>query len=72
MLTEGQIQCMKEDITIALAQILIEEQSYTMEEALGIVYNSATFRNLQNSATGFYYQSVGYVYSYLQEELAAV
>ncbi len=63
---------MKEDITIALAQILIEEQSYTMEEALGIVYNSATFRNLQNSATGFYYQSVGYVYSYLQEELAAV
>ena len=52
MLTEGQIQCMKEDMTSALAQILIEEQNY-----------------LQNTATGLYYQSVGYVYDDLQREL---
>ena len=72
MLTEGQIQCMKEDMTAELAQILIEEQHYSMEKALDIVYNSATFRNLRNSATGFYYQSVGYVYSYLQDELETI
>ena len=69
MLTEGQIQCMKEDMTASLAQILIEERGYSMEQALSIVYNSATFRNLQNTATGYYYQSVGYVYDDLQKEI---
>ena len=69
MLTEGQIQCMKEDMTIALAQILIDEQNYSMEQALNAVYNSETFRNLQNTATGLYYQSVGYVYDGLVNEL---
>jgi len=69
MLTEGQIQCMKEDMTAALAQILIEEQHYSMECALDVVYNSSTFRNLQNTATGLYYQSVGYVYDDLIKEM---
>ena len=69
MLTDGQIQCMKEDMTAALAQILIEEQHCSMEQALDMVYNSATFRNLQNTASGLYYQSVGYVYYDLQREL---
>lgn len=69
MLTEGQIQCMKEDMTAALAQILIEEQHYSMEHALDVVYNSVTFRNLQNTSTGFYYQSIGYVYDDLQKEI---
>lgn len=71
MLTEGQIQCMKEDMTIALAQILIEEQNYSMEDALSAVYNSVTFRNLQNTATGYYYQSIGYLYNDLQEEFSS-
>lgn len=71
MLTEGQIQCMKEDMTIALAQILIEEQNYSMEDALSVVYNSVTFRNLQNTATGYYYQSIGYLYNDLQEEFSS-
>lgn len=70
MLTEGQIQCMKEDMTIALAQILMEEKFYSMEEALSAVYNSITFRNLQNTATGYYYQSAGYLYDDLQKELS--
>ena len=56
-------------MTAALAQILIEEQHCSMEQALDMVYNSATFRNLQNTASGLYYQSVGYVYDDLQREL---
>ena len=71
MLTEGQIQCMKEDMTTALAQVLIEEQHYSIEDALSMVYNSITFRNLQNTATGYYYQSVGYLYDDLQAEMSA-
>lgn len=70
MLTEGQIKCMKEDMTAALVQILIEEHGYSMESALDVVYNSKTFRNLQNTSTGFYYQSIGYVFSHLEEELS--
>lgn len=61
---------MKEDLTIALAQILIEEQNYSIEDALSAVYNSVTFRNLQNTATGYYYQSTGYLYNDLQQELS--
>lgn len=72
MLTEGQIQCMKEDMTTALAQVLIEEQHYSIEDALSMVYNSITFRNLQNTATGYYYQSVGYLYDDLQAEMSAL
>lgn len=63
---------MKEDMTADLAQILIEEYDYSMEQALDIVYNSKTFRHLQNTATGFYYQSVGYVFSWLEEEKGLV
>lgn len=69
MLTDGQIQCMKEELTAALAQILIEEQHFSMEDALGAVYNSVTFRNLQNTRTGYYFQSAGYLYDDLQKEL---
>ena len=34
-----------------------------------IWYNSDTFARLQNEQTGFYYQSSGYVYSFLQNEM---
>ncbi len=60
---------MKEDLTAELVKILIEEQHYSMEKALDAVYNSDTFRHLQNTATGYYYQSVGYLYDDLSKEL---
>lgn len=60
---------MKEDRTAALAQILIEERKCSMAQALDIVYNSATFRHLQNTATGYYYRSIGYLYDDLRQEL---
>ena len=40
-----------------------------MEEAIGVLYNSDTFLRLQDKGTGFYYQSPGYVYSFLEHEL---
>jgi len=57
-------------MTSALAQILIEEEHYLIKDALDVIYNSITFKNLQNTETGFYYQSVGYIYSFLQEEIS--
>ena len=37
---------------------------------MDMYYNSDTFERLSNPATGLYYQSPGYVYDYLRNELA--
>lgn len=68
-LNEQQIQTMKDELAVELADWLMETYSYSAEEALDILYSSETFDRLQNSATGFYYQSVGYVASFLQNEV---
>ncbi len=60
---------MQEDLSIKLIQILIEEWQYDMTEALNVFYNSETFERLSNPDTGLYYQSEGYVYDYLKNEL---
>ena len=38
-------------------------------EALDVLYTSETFERLQDTATGFYFQSVGYVSSFLKNEV---
>ena len=69
-LTEGQIKMMQEDMYAELIQILMEKYGYTLEKALDTLYNSETFARLQNADTGLYYQSPGYVYSFLNSELS--
>ena len=41
----------------------------TPQEAIEMLYTSETFERLQEEETGFYYQSAGYVYSFLQNEI---
>ena len=67
-LNEQQIEIMKDKLAVELADWLLETYGYTAAEALDILYTSETFDRLQNSATGFYYQSVGYIASLLQNE----
>ncbi|MBR5149438.1 MAG: hypothetical protein IKV15_09655 [Bacteroidaceae bacterium] len=69
-LTAGQIKMMQEDMYAELAQILMEKYGYTQFQALEVLYNSETFARLQDSNTGLYYQSPGYVYSFLNSELS--
>ena len=69
-LTEGQIKMMQEDMYAELAQILMERYGYTQFQALDVLYNSETFARLQDPNTGLYYQSPGYVYSFLNSELS--
>ena len=71
-LNEQQIEIMKDELAVELADWLMETYGYTAAEALDILYTSETFDRLQNSATGFYYQSVGYVASFLQNEVENV
>ena len=69
-LTAEQIKMMQEDMYAELAQILMEKYGYTQFQALEVLYNSETFARLQDSNTGLYYQSPGYVYSFLNSELS--
>lgn len=68
-LTTQQIRMMQEDMYAELITFLMEEYGYTMEKAMDVLYNSETFERLQNAETGLYYQSPGYVYSFLHNEL---
>lgn len=68
-LTSSQIKIMQEDMYAELIQLLIEKHGYTVEKAMDILYNSDTFARLQDANTGLYYQSPGYVYSFLNNEL---
>ena len=68
-LTDAQIQMMQEDMYAELAQLLMERWHYPMNKALETLYNSDTFARLQDKAAGLYYQSPGYVYSFLDTEL---
>jgi hypothetical protein len=61
---------MKLDMVKHLALRLMDENSQlTIEQALSTVINSDTYQRLQDDATGLYYQSPGYVYSFLENEL---
>ena len=64
-LTDEQIEMMKEDLSAELIELLMKDWI----EALEVLYNSDTFDRLQDKRTGWYYQSAGYVYSFLQQEL---
>ena len=68
-LTPDQIQLLKDDLCIEIAGYLVDDFHYTPEEAIDVLYTSETFDRLQDNDTGLYYQSAGYVYSFLQNEL---
>lgn len=70
-LTEAQIEIMKEDMSIELISLIMQKWHCSMEEAMDALYNSDTFSRLEDSRTGLYYQSPGYVYSFLDKELAS-
>jgi hypothetical protein len=68
-LTPSQIQLLKDDLCTELATYLADDYHCTPQEAIEMLYTSETFERLQDNSTGLYYQSPGYVYSFLQNEL---
>lgn len=69
-LTDDQIEIMKEDMSEQLIIMIMEHWHSSLEDAMDTLYNSDTFSRLEDSSTGLYYQSPGYVYSYLNKELS--
>lgn len=67
--SQAEFQNMKEEIVKDLIVRLMEERSLSMAEAFDAVYTSHLFEKLSNPKTGLYFQSSGYVYSYLDREL---
>ena len=61
---------MKLDMVKKLALMLIANNpQFPIEQALATLINSDTYQRLQRDATGLYYQSSRYVYSFLDSEL---
>ena len=68
-LNREQKQLMKDELSVELTGFLMDDFHYTPEEAIETLYTSETFERLQDDATGLSYQSPGYVYSFLLNEL---
>ncbi len=66
----NEIMEMKTDMVSKLATLLMENNpEMSMEQALDEVFSSDTYEKLMNDRTQLYHQSVGYVYSFLEEEM---
>ena len=68
-LTSGQISILINAHIKDMATWLMEDFKYSIEEALDCDYNSELFEKLQNLSTGLYYQSSGYNYELLKNEI---
>lgn len=60
---------MIEELVKELALRLMDEQGFSMKEALDAVYNSETYAKVLDLRTGLYSQSTAYVYSFLEAEV---
>jgi hypothetical protein len=47
----------------------MDERDFTMQQAFDAVYTSRLFLKLCDPKTGLYFQSSGYLYSFLESEL---
>lgn len=69
-MTESEFKYMKESASADLVEMLTQDFGMSMQEALDVFYNSETYAKLNNPATGLYFQSSKYAYSYLKNELS--
>ena len=67
--SQAEFQNMKEEIVKDLIARLMDECGLSLQQAFDAVYTSRLFEKLSNPKTGLFFQSSGYVYSFLLEEL---
>lgn len=63
------IDYMMEHVAADLIVLLMEKCELTFAEAVDTLYTSDTYAKLCDKATGLYFQSPKYVYSFLEHEL---
>ncbi len=69
MTREKRLEFLKLKLTEELVAIVAEECQCTIEDAFSILYRSQTYARLSDPNTQLFFQSAGYVYSLLEEEL---
>lgn len=67
--SQAEYRNMREDIVKDMVSKLMAERGMDMQTAFDAVYTSRLFGKLCDPATGLYFQSPGYVYSFLKDEL---
>ena len=67
--SQAEFQNMKEEIVKDMIARLMDERNLSMHDAFDAVYTSRLFEKLSDPKTGLFFQSSGYVYSFLLEEL---
>ncbi len=68
-MTDNDFKYMTEAIAADLAELLSRDFGMSISESLDTLYNSDTYAKLIDPATGLYFQSTQYVYSFLKNEL---
>ena len=71
MTRQKRIEFLKLKLTEDLVAILVDEKKMSIEEGFATLYHSNTYAKLSDPNTQLYFQSPGYVYSLLEEELTA-
>ena len=69
-MSESDFKYMKESMAADLAELLSKDFGMSVTESLDALYSSETYAKLSDPATGLYFQSSQYVYSFLKTELA--
>ena len=67
--SQAEFQNMKEEIVKDVIARLMDERNLSMQEAFDAVYTSRLFEKLSDPKTGLFFQSSGYVYSFLVDEI---
>ena len=58
-----------DNLTKNLVLSVMEEFKYSITESMDVVYNSQLYEKIMDLETGLYYQSAGYNYELLRNEL---
>ena len=69
MTAQKRFEFLKLNLTEELVAILVEEKGCSISAAFDFVYKSQTYAKLSDPNTKLYIQSVGYVYSLLENEM---
>jgi hypothetical protein len=69
MTRQKRIEFLTLKLTEELVAILVAERGLSIEDAVAKLYHSNTYSKMSDPNTQLYYQSAGYVYSLLEEEL---
>lgn len=67
--SQAEFQNMKEEIVKDMIARLMEERNLSLQDAFDVVYTSRLFEKLSDPKTGLFFQSSGYVYSFLVDEI---